>query len=84
MHHHVLNGNHFQSIEISLIVLISSIVSPSNYEKKRELTDRKDSITDDLRTNIGGLNVKKSGIDGTSKPPVLKSSSSFFLFDYSH
>jgi hypothetical protein len=52
--------------------LISSIVSPSNYEKKRELTDRKDSITEDLRPNTTGLNIKKSGTDGTRAP--LKSS----------
>ncbi len=63
-----------------IIVLISRIVSPSNYEKKRELTDRKDSVTDDQRTNVSGLSVKKSNIDGTSKPPVLKSSSILFFF----
>ncbi len=60
-------------------LLISRIVSPSNYEKKRELTDRKDSVTDDQRTNVSGLSVKKSNIDGTSKPPVLKSSSILFF-----
>jgi hypothetical protein len=60
--------------------IIFSIVSPSNYEKKRELADRKDSITDDPRTNVNGSNLKKLNTDGPSKPSALKSS--FILFSF--
>ena len=80
MHHHAQNGNH--PVELfhkpSFTISIFSIVSPSNYEKRRELADRKDSITEDQRTNTTGVNMKKSGTDNT-RPPLK--SSLFFVFD---
>jgi len=51
-----------------------SIVSPSNYELKREAADRKDSASDTNRTTTNSLNMRKLNADGPIKPPALKSS----------
>jgi hypothetical protein len=51
-----------------------SIVSPSNFELKREAADRKDSASDTNRTTANSLNMRRSNPDGTNKPPALKSS----------
>jgi hypothetical protein len=51
-----------------------SIVSPSNFELKREAADRKDSASDTNRTNANSLNMRKLNADGISKPSALKSS----------
>ncbi|CAF1097333.1 unnamed protein product [Rotaria sp. Silwood1] len=48
------------------------IVSPSNFEIKREPTDRKDSSTDENRTNPNGINMRKLNSDSTNKLPSLK------------
>ncbi|CAF1097604.1 unnamed protein product [Rotaria sordida] len=48
------------------------IISPSNYEIKRNLSERKDSCTDDSRINIIGNTRKKSGTDGLIKSSTSK------------
>jgi hypothetical protein len=49
------------------------ILSPSSYEIKRDITDRKDSCTDDIRITFNGIATKKSNIDGPIKSSTSKS-----------
>lgn len=59
-------------------MFVRRIVSPSSFEKKRDQSDRKESITEDNRTNV---NTRKSNVDTISRPPGLKSLFlSFFSF----
>jgi hypothetical protein len=50
------------------------ILSPSNFEVKRDATERKDSIVDDVRKSFNGVLTKKSNADGTGRPAAFKSS----------
>ncbi|CAF3911665.1 unnamed protein product [Adineta steineri] len=49
------------------------IVSPSNFEMRRDTNERKDSFIDDNRTNVTNVNTKKSNADSSSKPKKEKS-----------
>ncbi|CAF3303438.1 unnamed protein product [Rotaria sp. Silwood2] len=48
------------------------IISPSNYEIKRNSSERKDSGNDENRTNVSGNTRKKSGTDGPMKSSTSK------------
>ncbi len=56
-----------------LSFIFFSILSPSNYEIKRDISDRKDSCTDDVRITFNGIITKKSNIDGPIKSSTSKS-----------
>jgi len=63
----------YTSFVVKFTFLFFSILSPSNYEIKRDGSDRKDSCTDDVRVNIHGIIAKKSNIDGPIKTSTSKS-----------
>ncbi|CAF1052106.1 unnamed protein product [Adineta ricciae] len=48
------------------------IVSPSNYDLRRGTVNRRDSVTDDNRTNVSNVPAKKPGHDGSSKIATTK------------
>ncbi|UJR27809.1 hypothetical protein I4U23_009078 [Adineta vaga] len=49
-------------------------VSPSHFDMKREAADRKNSMTDDNRSNVNNLNAKKSNTDNSNKSSLQSKS----------
>ncbi len=54
-------------------LIFFSILSPSNYEIKRDTSDRKDSSVDDIRISFNGIITKKANVDGLMKSSTSKS-----------